>query len=162
MLMIFFPWDQLTDAVANVAHVLYCSASNNLPLTEGAVMELILQLTQVLNSLIREFATTVSTVQQLHCLSVCVCVFLPHTLQLTNQCFIILCSLQGFMQVASEFQQIFSEPESPSLTQEHLSDPEFIQLWFKVKLLPLLPNVPPELLSCLSTKNFSCPAYQTM
>lgn len=92
--MIFFPWDQLTDAVANVAHVLYCSASNNLPLTEGAVMELILQLTQVLNSLIREFATTVSTVQQLHCLSLCVCVCFYHTLyslQISASSFCVPC-----------------------------------------------------------------------
>ncbi|XP_030598784.1 uncharacterized protein mslnb [Archocentrus centrarchus] len=116
----------LTDAVANVAQVLHCSARNNLTMTEEVVRQLLLQLTQVLNSLIREFSTT------------------------------------GFTQVVSEFQQIFSESESPSLTREHLSDPQFIQLWFKVKLLPLLPSVQPELLSCLSTKNFSCPVYQTL
>ncbi|XP_047434913.1 uncharacterized protein LOC125004395 [Mugil cephalus] len=31
-----------------------------------------------------------------------------------------------------------------------------------MKLLPLLPDVHPDLLSCLSTKNFSCPVYQTI
>lgn len=70
--------------------------------------------------------------------------------------------MQNFSEVAADFREIFSGEESPSLTQEHLNDPEFIELWFKVKLMPLLPNVPVELLSCLSTKNFSCPVYQTM
>lgn len=70
--------------------------------------------------------------------------------------------MQNFSEVAADFREIFSGEESPSLTQEHLNDPEFIKMWFKVKLMPLLPNVPVELLSCLSTKNFSCPVYQTM
>ncbi|XP_034413383.1 uncharacterized protein LOC117747873 isoform X2 [Cyclopterus lumpus] len=66
-------------------------------------------------------------------------------------------------EVASDFQQIFREADPPSsLTREHLQDPAFIRLWFQVKLAPLLPDVPRELLSCLSTKNFSCPAYQTI
>lgn len=70
--------------------------------------------------------------------------------------------MQNFSEVAADFREIFSEEEPPSLTQEHLNDPEFISLWFKIKLLPLLPNVSIDLLSCLSTKNFSCPVYQTM
>lgn len=48
------------------------------------------------------------------------------------------------------------------MTKEHLNDPDFIKLWFKIKLMPLLPDVPTGLLSCLSTKNFTCPVYQTM
>ncbi|XP_023154081.2 uncharacterized protein LOC111588137 isoform X2 [Amphiprion ocellaris] len=68
----------------------------------------------------------------------------------------------NFTEVAHDFHQIFREPESPSLTQEHLEDPDFIKLWFKVKLLPHLPDIHPDLLSCLSTKNFSCPVYQTI
>ncbi|XP_069545539.1 uncharacterized protein [Brachyistius frenatus] len=71
-------------------------------------------------------------------------------------------SRANFKELASDFQEIFSEAESPSLTQEHLEDPEFIKLWFQIKLLPLLPDVQPDLLSCLSTKNFSCPVYQTI
>lgn len=74
----------------------------------------------------------------------------------------ILLLVQNFSEVAAEFKEIFSGEESPSLTQEHLNDPEFIKLWFKVKLMPILPNVSIELLSCLSTKNFSCPVYHTM
>jgi len=65
-------------------------------------------------------------------------------------------------EVASDFQQIFGEAVSPSLAEQHLEDPDFIRLWFQIKLVPLLPEVPRGLLSCLSTKNFSCPAYQTM
>lgn len=76
--------------------------------------------------------------------------------------FWILLPVQNFTEVAADFREIFSGEESPSLTQEHLNDPEFIRMWFQVKLIPLLPNVPIELLSCLSTKNFSCPAYHTM
>ncbi|MED6255604.1 hypothetical protein ATANTOWER_011869, partial [Ataeniobius toweri] len=71
-------------------------------------------------------------------------------------------STTNFAELASEFKEIFSENESPSLTQHHLDDPEFIKLWFRIKLLPLLPDINPDLLSCLSTKNFSCPVYQTL
>lgn len=70
--------------------------------------------------------------------------------------------MQNFSQLAADFREIFSGEEPPSMTQEHLNDPEFIKMWFKVKLMPLLPDVPIQLLSCLSTKNFSCPVYQTM
>ncbi|XP_020560196.1 uncharacterized protein LOC101156712 [Oryzias latipes] len=68
----------------------------------------------------------------------------------------------NFKEVSSEIKEIFGEGEAPSLTQEHLNDPNFIQLWFQIKLLPLLPDVHPDLLSCLSTKNFSCPVYQSL
>ncbi|KAK1886019.1 Mesothelin-like protein [Dissostichus eleginoides] len=68
----------------------------------------------------------------------------------------------NFKELAMDFQQIFSEAESPSLTPENLEDPAFIKLWFNIKLVPLLPNVHSGLLSCLSTKNFSCPVYQTI
>ncbi|XP_044203497.1 uncharacterized protein LOC122979809 [Thunnus albacares] len=71
-------------------------------------------------------------------------------------------STANFKEVASNFQEIFGEPDSPSLTQSHLEDPNFIKLWFKLKLMPLLPDIPNELLSCLSTKNFSCPVFQTI
>ncbi|TKS68552.1 Mesothelin-like protein [Collichthys lucidus] len=71
-------------------------------------------------------------------------------------------SRANFTELASDFRQIFGEAESPSMTQEHLNDPNFIKLWFQIKLMPLLPAVPTGLLSCLSTKNFSCPVYQTI
>ncbi|XP_051242502.1 uncharacterized protein mslnb isoform X33 [Dicentrarchus labrax] len=71
-------------------------------------------------------------------------------------------STVNFGELASDFQQIFGEVESPSMTQEHLMDPDFIKLWFQIKLMPLLPDIPTGLLSCLSTKNFSCPVYQTI
>ncbi|KAM7009687.1 uncharacterized protein LKV04_001626 [Tautogolabrus adspersus] len=65
-------------------------------------------------------------------------------------------------ELAYDFHEIFRRPDSPALTQEHLQDPEFIKLWFQIKLMPLLPDVPIGLLSCLSNKNFSCPVYQTI
>ncbi|KAM7394590.1 hypothetical protein PAMP_021381 [Pampus punctatissimus] len=71
-------------------------------------------------------------------------------------------STANFKELASDFQEIFSEPDTPSLTQNHLEDTNFIKLWFQVKLMPLLPDIPIELLSCLSTKNFSCPVYQNI
>ncbi|XP_028290266.1 uncharacterized protein mslnb [Gouania willdenowi] len=71
-------------------------------------------------------------------------------------------SKMDLKEVADELQQIFTQAEPPSLTTEHLEDPDFILKWFEVKLMPLLPAVPPQLLSCLSTKNFSCPVYQTI
>ncbi|PWA32548.1 hypothetical protein CCH79_00015043, partial [Gambusia affinis] len=68
----------------------------------------------------------------------------------------------NFAELASDIKEIFNENEPPTLTQHHLDDPEFIKLWYQIKLLPLLPDVNPDLLSCLSTKNFSCPVYQTL
>ncbi|XP_034044638.1 uncharacterized protein LOC117526697 [Thalassophryne amazonica] len=67
--------------------------------------------------------------------------------------------MNGF---ASHVQDLFHEATSPALTQENLEDPNFIRLWFRVKLLPLLPQIPLDLLSCLSTKNFTCPVFQTI
>uniref|UniRef100_A0AAQ4R9F9 Mesothelin a n=1 Tax=Gasterosteus aculeatus aculeatus TaxID=481459 RepID=A0AAQ4R9F9_GASAC len=64
--------------------------------------------------------------------------------------------------VVSDVKQLFSQAEAPSLNREHLDDPSFIKLWFKVKVVPLGPIVPMEVLSCLSAKNFSCPAFQTL
>ncbi|XP_053713635.1 uncharacterized protein LOC128754785 isoform X2 [Synchiropus splendidus] len=61
-----------------------------------------------------------------------------------------------------EIQEIFTEEDSQSMTEEHLNDPEFIRLWFKVKMMPLLPNISADLLLCLSTKNFTCLTYQTI
>ncbi|KAL7405207.1 hypothetical protein ABVT39_025204 [Epinephelus coioides] len=71
-------------------------------------------------------------------------------------------STANFRELMSDFQQIFGEADSPSLTQEHLDDPDFIRLWFHIKLMPLLSNPPTDILSCLSTKNFSCPVFQTI
>ncbi|XP_075869320.1 uncharacterized protein LOC142879757 [Nelusetta ayraudi] len=116
----------LTDTVVHVADILHCAARTNLTMSERTITRVIVELTERLNSLVRELAKA------------------------------------NFSEVAADFREIFSGEESPSLTQEHLNDPEFIEMWFKVKLMPLLPNVPVELLSCLSTKNFSCPVYQTI
>ncbi|KAA8595275.1 hypothetical protein FQN60_012410, partial [Etheostoma spectabile] len=71
-------------------------------------------------------------------------------------------STANFSEVAADIQQIFGEAESPSLTQEHLDDPDFIKLWFQIKLVPLMPNIPIDIMSCLSTKNFSCPVFHTL
>ncbi|XP_029594653.1 uncharacterized protein LOC115177814 isoform X2 [Salmo trutta] len=71
-------------------------------------------------------------------------------------------STANFSEVALHFQEVFGQADSPALTQENLNDPDFIRLWFQIKLKPLLPSVPPSLLSCLSTKNFTCPVYQAL
>ncbi|XP_038142794.1 uncharacterized protein mslnb isoform X5 [Cyprinodon tularosa] len=71
-------------------------------------------------------------------------------------------STTNIAELVSDFREIFNDTDPQSLTQHHLDDPEFIELWFQVKLLPLLPDVDPDILSCLSTKNFSCPVYQTL
>ncbi|XP_045069142.1 uncharacterized protein mslnb [Coregonus clupeaformis] len=71
-------------------------------------------------------------------------------------------STANFSEVAHHFQEVFGQADSPALTQENLNDPDFIRLWFQIKLKPLLPSVPPSLLSCLSTKNFTCPVYQAL
>lgn len=43
-----------------------------------------------------------------------------------------------------------------------LNDPAFIQMWFGRRLLPFLPAVSPDFLSCISTKNLTCSSYQAM
>ncbi|KAL6111018.1 mslnl [Pungitius sinensis] len=116
----------LTDAVANVAHVMHCAADSNLTMSEETVARLIEELTQRLNSLMQELLTS------------------------------------DLGAVVSDFQQLFREPDAPSPSPERLDDPAFIKLWFKVKVEPLGPYVPVEVLSCLSAKNFSCPAFQTL
>ncbi|KAJ8246486.1 hypothetical protein GJAV_G00268350 [Gymnothorax javanicus] len=45
---------------------------------------------------------------------------------------------------------------------EELSDIDFVNEWFQIKLKPFLPSVSKEFLSCLSMKNFSCPTYQAV
>lgn len=52
---------QLTDAVGNVAKVLHCAARSNLTLSEEEIMRLTVELTERLNTLIKELATVVST-----------------------------------------------------------------------------------------------------
>nr|XP_024662087.1 uncharacterized protein LOC112436588 [Maylandia zebra] len=42
------------------------------------------------------------------------------------------------------------------------SDPEFIRLWFSVKMIPLLPYVNGNFLNQLSKQNFSCTSFQEM
>nr|XP_057946656.1 uncharacterized protein LOC131140343 isoform X2 [Doryrhamphus excisus] len=65
----------------------------------------------------------------------------------------------NFTEVAYDFRNIIEEANS---IRENLQDPNFITMWFYVKLRPLLPSIPRDVLLCLSNKNFSCPAYQTI
>ncbi|XP_029015454.1 uncharacterized protein LOC114860771 [Betta splendens] len=67
-----------------------------------------------------------------------------------------------FAEAARDLQQAFGRAPAPALSERHMDDPAFIRLWFRVKVMPLLPDVPPALLSCLSTKNFSCLVFQTI
>ncbi|AWP05264.1 putative mesothelin [Scophthalmus maximus] len=62
-------------------------------------------------------------------------------------------STTNFTKLASDFRPIFDEPETPSLTEEHLRDPAFIELWFKTKLMPLLPDL--EVLHLLSPEQIA-------
>lgn len=146
----------MTDAVVNVASVLHCAAHTNLTMTEANVVRLVFELTGRLNSLVRELSTAVSSLDPLD-----LCARqLVHLPGLKGDHF--SSPLQNFSEVASDIRQIFTEEGPPTLPQEHLNDPGFIALWFKVKLLPLLPAVPVQILSCLSTKNFTCPVFHTM
>ncbi|XP_056622064.1 uncharacterized protein LOC130435436 [Triplophysa dalaica] len=43
-----------------------------------------------------------------------------------------------------------------------LSDADFVDGWFTEKLRPLLPAISGDLLSCLSSKNFTCDTYQVV
>ncbi|XP_054636235.1 uncharacterized protein LOC129183238 isoform X2 [Dunckerocampus dactyliophorus] len=113
----------MTDAVENVAHIMHCAAKSNLTMSEENTMRLILELTERLNLLIKEFA------------------------------------IANFTEVAYDFRHIFEEANS---IRENLEDPNFITMWFYIKLMPLLPHIPRDVLLCLSNKNFSCPAYQTI
>lgn len=137
-------------------------------------MGLVYELTGRLNSLVRELATAVSTLKlpfyDVKCTG---CVWDKGSISMIRESWafvhllglkvrIIFLLLQNFSEVATDLRQIFTEGEPPTLPQEHLNDPSFIALWFKVKLLPLLPAVPVHILSCLSTKNFTCPVFHTM
>ncbi|XP_062398451.1 uncharacterized protein mslnb isoform X2 [Sardina pilchardus] len=70
-------------------------------------------------------------------------------------------------------QMNFTSPDSPffgildniisgPLTQDNLRDVSFIELWFQIKMRPLLPSLTPEYLYCLSGKGFSCETYQAL
>lgn len=150
----------------NVAHILSCAARTNLTMDEGTIMKLMDELIARLNSLLVELSSTVSKTCRLHRTVNVGVKQRTFGLLVYLQIFIffisILFLLKNFAELASDFQQIFSEADVPSLSQENLHDPEFIKLWFQIKLMPLLPDVTPPLLSCLSTKNFSCHVYQTM
>ncbi|KAJ3615290.1 hypothetical protein NHX12_018858, partial [Muraenolepis orangiensis] len=71
-------------------------------------------------------------------------------------------STVDFEEVVDYFRELFHQVDSPAPAQENLDDPDFVRLWFRIKLLPLLPDVPTYLLTCLSMKNFTCPAYQAL
>ena len=85
-------------------------------------------------------------------------------------------SLYNLMKRLSFCQQTFL-PQGPSValvldvltevtvdqfTPQELKDLHFIQKWFQHNLRPFLPHASGELLSCLSSKDFSCETYQTM
>ncbi|KAL2086518.1 hypothetical protein ACEWY4_017577 [Coilia grayii] len=116
----------LTDAVEEVARVMHCAVKTNLSLTEETLMQLVMELSSPLNSLMR---------------------------QLMNM---------NFSSPNSPFFGILDKLVPGPLTQENLDDVTFIQLWFQIKLRPLLPSMTPEYLSCLSAKRFSCEAYQAL
>ncbi|XP_067115078.1 uncharacterized protein mslnb [Osmerus mordax] len=71
-------------------------------------------------------------------------------------------STTNFSEVVSQYQDMFSQVDSQTLSPEELGDPAFIQLWFQIKLLPLLPDPPASLLSCLASKNFTCSVYHAL
>ncbi|KAL6482494.1 hypothetical protein MHYP_G00105740 [Metynnis hypsauchen] len=65
----------------------------------------------------------------------------------------------------------FSAPDSPfihildrlhDLSPYNLQDPQFISMWFQIKLKPRLSNLTLDYLLCLSAKPFSCQTYHIL
>ncbi|XP_066516432.1 uncharacterized protein [Hoplias malabaricus] len=65
----------------------------------------------------------------------------------------------------------FSSPDSPffhlldrihDLSPSNLQNPEFISMWFQIKLKPQLSSITPQYLSCLGMKPFSCQTFQIL
>ncbi|XP_020349026.1 uncharacterized protein mslna [Oncorhynchus kisutch] len=57
---------------------------------------------------------------------------------------------------------LFGQLPTDGFSAENLGDENFITFWFLIRLRPLLPSVSEEYLSCLSTRDFSCQAYQAL
>ncbi|XP_071400804.1 uncharacterized protein [Centroberyx affinis] len=66
----------------------------------------------------------------------------------------------GTNQSESNVLDIFGVLDSLSLGNH--SDPQFIRLWFSIKMAPLLPYVDKNFLSQLSSQNFSCSSFQEL
>ncbi|XP_058625899.1 uncharacterized protein mslna [Onychostoma macrolepis] len=62
----------------------------------------------------------------------------------------------------SDVLDVIDDVRISRLSPQRLKDPVFIQSWFQGRLKPFLPSVSQRLLSCLSTKNFTCESYRTI
>ncbi|XP_065113949.1 uncharacterized protein mslna [Paramisgurnus dabryanus] len=63
---------------------------------------------------------------------------------------------------SSNLSALYGELPTDSFTPENLDDVDFMNFWFQIKMTPLLPTVPGEYLSCLSTREFSCQVYRQL
>ncbi|XP_016105313.1 uncharacterized protein [Sinocyclocheilus grahami] len=62
----------------------------------------------------------------------------------------------------SDMLDVIDDIRISRFSPQRLKDPVFIQSWFQGRLKPFLPSVSQRLLSCLSTKNFTCESYRTI
>ncbi|XP_073713127.1 uncharacterized protein [Misgurnus anguillicaudatus] len=63
---------------------------------------------------------------------------------------------------SSSLSALYGELPADSFSPENLVDVDFVNFWFQIKMIPLLPTVSGEYLSCLSTREFSCQVYRQL
>ncbi|KAL0197184.1 hypothetical protein M9458_005724, partial [Cirrhinus mrigala] len=61
----------------------------------------------------------------------------------------------------SDVLDVIADTRISRFSPQRLRDPVFIQSWFQGRLKNFLPSVSQRLLSCLSTRNFTCESYRT-
>ncbi|TRY86145.1 hypothetical protein DNTS_030207 [Danionella cerebrum] len=71
-------------------------------------------------------------------------------------------SMSNFSSQSSPFTDILNQINGDTFPKRNLEDESFVELWFQVKLKPLLSTLTPEFLMCLSHKEFSCRSFQTL
>lgn len=62
----------------------------------------------------------------------------------------------------SNLPALFGELPAESFMARSLDDANFVKFWFQIKMIPLLPKIPREFLSCLNTRSFTCPTYRAL
>nr|XP_017212575.1 uncharacterized protein mslnb isoform X2 [Danio rerio] len=71
-------------------------------------------------------------------------------------------STTNFSSQSSPFSDIVGQISADAFPISNLQDEAFVELWFQVKLKPLLNMLTPEYLACLSYKEFSCQTFQIL
>ncbi|RXN16099.1 hypothetical protein ROHU_027707 [Labeo rohita] len=62
----------------------------------------------------------------------------------------------------SDVLDVIADARISRFSPQRLRDPVFIQSWFQGRLKAFLPSVSQRLLSCFSTRNFTCESYRTI